>query len=238
MGSARCWVRGAQLTVQTLDALVRENVAKAATTERSVVGAMVACRDTMIKEGRDVRYHDGKGMDRRQALVWKRNERVNDGERKSDTAEHVQKCGDTRSLYVHSVGDIEEVWWVTRRSGLVRIRGAPTSPISCIRANVIEILVIDGKVIRGSHPVRLQLQRDISGWKTAYRSLTIGRFCLHDWKTAGDERHRLFCMRAVRGDCGDLHREEVRVKEYGGSCMNRNERRIACIRLMLGPDPA
>jgi hypothetical protein len=52
MGSARCWVRGAQLTVQTLDALVREKVAKAATTERSVVGAMVACRDTMIKEGR------------------------------------------------------------------------------------------------------------------------------------------------------------------------------------------
>jgi hypothetical protein len=136
------------LTVQTLDALVREKVAHAATMERSVVGAMVACRDTMIKEGRDVRYHDGKGMDRRQALVLKRNERVNDGERKSDTAEHVQKCGDTRSLYVHSLGDIEEVWWVTHRSGLVRIRGAATSPTSCIRANVNEILVIDGNVIR------------------------------------------------------------------------------------------
>lgn len=55
MGSARCWVRGAQFTVQTLDALVKEKEARVATTERSVVGTMLACRDTMIKEGRIVR---------------------------------------------------------------------------------------------------------------------------------------------------------------------------------------
>jgi hypothetical protein len=88
-------------------------------------------------------------MDRRQALALKRNERVKDGERKSDTTETVLKCGNTRPLYVHSFGGIEEVWWVTRRSGLVRIRGAATPPTSCIRANVNEILVINGNVIRG-----------------------------------------------------------------------------------------
>jgi hypothetical protein len=45
-------------------------------------------------------------------------------------------------------------------------------------------------------------------------------------------------MRAVPAYCRDLHREKVRVEEDGDGCMNRNERRIACIRLMLGPDPA
>ena len=75
MGSARCCVSGAQLTVQTLDALVKENVAKAATTERSVVGAMLACRDTMIKEGDSVVCLYGEGKDRRQALGLKRNKK-------------------------------------------------------------------------------------------------------------------------------------------------------------------
>jgi hypothetical protein len=58
-----------------LDALVREKVANAAAMEKSVVGAMVACRDTMIEKGRTVECQDGKGMDRRQALVLKRNEK-------------------------------------------------------------------------------------------------------------------------------------------------------------------
>lgn len=56
MGSARCCVRGAQLTVQTFDALVQEKVAKAATTDRREVDAILACRDTMIKEGAVIRY--------------------------------------------------------------------------------------------------------------------------------------------------------------------------------------
>lgn len=34
--------------------------------------------------------------------------------------------------------------------------------------------------------------------------------------SAGDERHRLFCMRAVPACCCDLHREKIRDKEYGG----------------------
>jgi hypothetical protein len=38
------------LTVQTFDALVSEKVAKAATTEKSVVGAILAYRDIMIEK--------------------------------------------------------------------------------------------------------------------------------------------------------------------------------------------
>lgn len=133
MGSARCCVRGAQLTVQTLDAFVREKVAKAATTE-SVVGAMLACRDRMIKDCDGAVCLDGRRMDRRQALRLKRNEKVYDGERKSDTTENFQKSDDTRSLYVRSLGDIEKVWWVTQRSGLVRIRGTATSCTSCMKS--------------------------------------------------------------------------------------------------------
>lgn len=59
--------------------------------------------------------------------------RVYDGKRKSDTTEKVQKCGDTRCLYVSSFGDIDEVWWVTHRSGLVRIRGTATTRTSCMK---------------------------------------------------------------------------------------------------------
>ena len=38
------------MTVQTFDALVREKVVKATTTERRIVGAMLACRDPMIEK--------------------------------------------------------------------------------------------------------------------------------------------------------------------------------------------
>lgn len=75
MGSARCCVRGAQLTVQTLDAFVREKVAKAATTERSVVGAMLTCRDIVIKEGDIVVCLDGKEWTGVKPLVVKRNDK-------------------------------------------------------------------------------------------------------------------------------------------------------------------
>ena len=68
IGSARSWVSGAQSTVQTFDALVKEELAKAATTERSLVATMVACRDTATREMWSVRYQFRKGMDRRQAL--------------------------------------------------------------------------------------------------------------------------------------------------------------------------
>jgi len=88
----------------------------------------------MIKDCDGVVCLDGKRMDRRQALRLKRNEKVYDGERKSDTTENFQKSDDTRSLYVRSLGDIEKVWWVTQRSGLVRIRGTATSCTSCMKS--------------------------------------------------------------------------------------------------------
>ena len=58
------------MTVQTLDAFVREKVAKAATTERSVVGAMLACR-----EGDSVVCLDGKEWTGVKPLVVKRNDK-------------------------------------------------------------------------------------------------------------------------------------------------------------------
>jgi hypothetical protein len=84
-----------------------------------------------------------------------------------------------------------------------------------MRANVNEILVTDDDVIRGRSKGDYSCS-DISGWKTVYCAPSIGQYYLYNQRAAGDERHRLFYMRAVPGGCSDLHREEVRVKEYGG----------------------
>lgn len=91
--SVRCCVSGAQLTVQTFDALVKEKLAKAATTERSVLGAILARHVTMIEVGRPAGWQDKKGVDRRQALVLKRNKKGVRREKKSGTTGISQECG-------------------------------------------------------------------------------------------------------------------------------------------------
>lgn len=130
------------------------------------------------------------------------------------------------------------VWWTTHCNGLVRIRSAATSRTSCMKGQTStkysSLMARKSGVNQKTATAigtstgggQLIASRPLDGLLGTTRRLQATK----DIDCSVCARHLLVAVICIAKRSGS--------KNMGDRCMNRNERRIACIRLMFGPDPA